>query len=171
MIDSKELNRIGIILPSLAAGGAERVMINYANYLADCGYKVSIIILKNNFTLEELIDKSVTQVRLGNTSYKENIISIKKIFDSDAYKVVYVTMFHVNLMALIAKTLSKKKIPVIIREANTLSIELASFSWLKRYIFYILVRLFYRKADHIIAVSEGVAQDLIKNFWVKPSVV
>ena len=47
MTDSKELkNRIGIILSSLAAGGAERVMINYANYLADCGYKVTIIILK-----------------------------------------------------------------------------------------------------------------------------
>ena len=32
--------KIGIILPSLAAGGAERVMINYANYLVDCGYRM-----------------------------------------------------------------------------------------------------------------------------------
>lgn len=163
--------KIGIILPSLAAGGAERVMINYANYLVDCGYKVSIIVLKNNFTLEGLIDNKVSQVRLGNSSYKENIISIKKVFEANDYGALYVTMFHVNLMVLIAKALSSRKIPVIIREANTLSTELTSFSWLKRLFFITLIRVFYRHADHIIAVSAGVAKDLIENFRVRPNLV
>ena len=162
---------IGIVLSSLATGGAERVMINYANYLASLGLRVSIIILKNDFSLERLIDNKVTQVRLDCSSSLASIIALKIIFDKNDYRSIYVTMFHVNVMVIIAMILSFTHIPVIIREANTLSTELSNMSFWKRLVFGVLIPVCYPRAEHIIAVSAGVSNDLLKCFWISPNLV
>jgi glycosyltransferase involved in cell wall biosynthesis len=162
---------IGIILPSLAAGGAERVMINYANYLVSSGFKVTIIVLKNDFSLEGLIDNRVAQVRLECSSYPSSIMVLKKVLDKNDYGSIYVTMFHINVMAIISMALSSSNIPLIIREANTLSTELSNMKFWKRLVYGVLVPICYPRADHIIAVSAGVSNDLVKSFRISPNLV
>jgi glycosyltransferase involved in cell wall biosynthesis len=58
-------------------------------------------------------------------------------------------------------------VPVIISERSQLSTHLAErHSGLKRWAATALPRLVYRRADHVIAVSEGVRSDLIRGFHV-----
>lgn len=72
-----------------------------------------------------------------------------------------------NLVALLAKQISTANSKVIISEHNTLSYELSNRPKNKQWKFIKpFVKQFYPTADKIIAVSDGVKQDLIDNFYV-----
>jgi glycosyltransferase involved in cell wall biosynthesis len=59
--------------------------------------------------------------------------------------------------------------PVIISERSHLTTHLAErHSGLRRWVATVAPRLAYPRADHVIAVSDGVRSDLMKNFSVRP---
>lgn len=80
----------------------------------------------------------------------------------------YITLM--NIIALIAKKISPKKYFVTINVHDTTSEFLKIFyrNILKSTSMKLMVRLLYPQADRIIAINEGVKNDLINNFNVSP---
>jgi glycosyltransferase involved in cell wall biosynthesis len=77
------------------------------------------------------------------------------------------TLTHANLVALWARRLGGVKTRVIVREANTLSVGKNAGSGNRLLPF--LARRFYRWADEVVAVSEGVASDLTATARLSPA--
>lgn len=71
------------------------------------------------------------------------------------------TMNHANIAALIGRRLARTSTRLVVREANTTSVSANSGSIRNRFM-PALVRVCYPWADEIVAVSEGVADDLQK---------
>ena len=79
---------------------------------------------------------------------------------------IFSTPTTANLAAIWAKSYCGYSKKIVVREATTLSKEVAS----KRTTFFRLIRIFvkkwYRYADVVVCVSDGVSRDLSKNFAV-----
>jgi glycosyltransferase involved in cell wall biosynthesis len=162
---------VGIILSSLAPGGAERVMINFANHLVSSGVPVTLVVLKNNLTLAGLVDSRIKQQYYCCTSQFECFYRLKNILEVSDFRAVYTTMFHINVIVLAVKMMTSTPTPIIVREANTLSVELRNLGVVKRIIYSVLIPFFYRRAHSIIAVSAGVGEDLVKRLGINSKLI
>jgi glycosyltransferase involved in cell wall biosynthesis len=92
---------------------------------------------------------------------------LKAVFREKPHIIVSM-LTHSNIMAISAKLLFRKR--VIIGEHNTLS-EVTKTKEGRRMLWFpttALVKIFYRFADKIIAVSEGVKTDLVEKFNILP---
>lgn len=81
------------------------------------------------------------------------------------------TLSHANIIALWARQIARVPMCLVVREATTVGISASNAPMLRGRWMPLLMRLFYRWADSVVAVSQGVAEDLIKNIKVPPEKV
>lgn len=161
---------IALFIPSLGGGGAERVMLILANTLAEKGYSVDLILVKAKGSFLKDISKNVRIINLNSSRTLFSIMPLVNYLKREKPKVVMSAMHYVNVVLLISKKISKVRFKLVVSEHSTLSFSLADSSFtnilLKK-----LMRQMYPHADEIIAVSQGVADDLIKVLELKNKVV
>lgn len=155
--------KISILLPSLRGGGAEKVMVTLANYFVERGYEIDLLLLKKEGTyLNRLSDK----INIINLNSSRALFSISKILQylkkTDTY-VLLTASTYINLIAIICKLLLPcRKIRVVISERSIIS---NSSKNSKRSFFRFIsfaVHILYPNADSIIAISNGVKEDLVE---------
>ena len=98
--------------------------------------------------------------------YKRQALSryLKKIKP----QVVIAGQTHVQIMTLLARKKSLSHIPVILNEHSTFSTNNPGKT-IKSRLIRILAKYYFRRADAIIAVSEGVKQDMFCLLYTSPS--
>jgi glycosyltransferase involved in cell wall biosynthesis len=158
--------KILFVLPHLALGGAERVMIQLANGIIERGHEVEMFI----FSATGAMLASEVSPRIHITYALPNKLSLLTQFRAFRklsarlsrlnYDAVISTLFQTNFLVSYAHKCAKTSAVLILREANYVSTE-----WrLSR--FYIIARLIgpwlYRRADRIVTLSDVQKQDLIK---------
>jgi glycosyltransferase involved in cell wall biosynthesis len=157
--------RIAIFLPGLYDGGAERVMLNLAAGLIRHGYLVDLVLVQAEGPYMNEIPRGVRLVELN----KKHLSSQRTVFSLPSL-VGYIrrekpdamlsALNFANVIAFLAKIISRVPFRLVISEQNTFSSEIAQFPWYLRWILIFLMKLSYPKVDKITAVSEGVAEDL-----------
>lgn len=165
-INSTTTKNVAFIINSLEGGGAERVMANalriMQSYYEQQNTGVYLVLLdstEESQQVPEYVNKITlnTQGSLVN-GYKQLRTTLQSI--APEYCVSFLTRAN-YLTVLLAKKLKFKAI--ISERVNTSS----HFSGgLKDTVSKLLIRLLYPKADKVIAVSEGVKNDLERNFGV-----
>ncbi|WP_334061765.1 glycosyltransferase [Alteromonas genovensis] len=159
------------IINSLEGGGAERVMVKLLfilqNYFAANKTPVHLILLDSlpeSHTCPTYVTKTVlnSQGSLVN-GYKQLKPLLSRI--KPAYCVSFLTRSNFLNVAL-AKSLGYRAI--ISERVNTTS---HLSGGLKDAISRLLVKLLYKRANSVVAVSEGVKADLVKNYAVPESKV
>ena len=75
------------------------------------------------------------------------------------------------MVALIARALSGTRPRIVVGVQNTISAQLSRPDTLKSRVLCRLIRYLYRWADQVVAVSRGVAEDLVDNLHLPPSLV
>ncbi len=162
---------IAIFLPTLGGGGAERNMVNLSRGLADLGVDVSLIVANASGDFRSEISAKVELVDFQKSNTTRAFPDLVRFLDTRKPKVLLSTMNHANLVAIGATHASTTDTKVVVREANTLSKTRDAAVSLKGKLIPGLVQAFYPTADHIVAPSEGVRQDLVNNFTLSPSQV
>ncbi len=152
---------ITIFVPTLNGGGAERVAVILANGIAKRGFPVHLVIAKNKGVYFHEISEKVT---LFSLNAKRTIFSLGAWWSylrSYHPSVVLSVLENANLVAIWTRLFSKLPAQLVISEHSVNSLLYSHHSrWDLRLIPF-LSRIFYRYADRIIAVSDGVAKDLI----------
>ena len=155
-------DRITLLSASMRGGGAERVILNLANYFSSKGFMVDLLLVsaEGSFLPEISCEIRTINLKAKRTFYA--IPELIKYFRQERPAVVLSAMTHVNIIAIISRVLAGSKSRLLISEHSNLS-ETIKSAQLKRIKFlHYWVKLFYRSADRIIAVSEGVKNDLIR---------
>jgi len=153
--------RIGIFLPALVTGGAERVMINLANELATRDYDVRFILARKEGELRSEVSDDVSIVDL-NSPQLPFIPSFGSIVDITTYlrtadlDVLISNLSHVNVLSIAAKYLSRSSVKLVVVEQNTISAQEAY----KTKLALQLAKVLYPYADERVGVSDGVSDDL-----------
>lgn len=158
---TKAARKIAFYLPSLRGGGAERVMLDVATRLSHQNFDVDFVLVKAEGPYVELISKGV---RLIDLNSGRSIMSFPKLIQylrRERPDILFSTLTRTNLLALIAKKFFRRDLPVIIRLADTLTMESRYGNYMDKIAVWLAKRLF-PMADAIVANSVGVADDLTR---------
>jgi glycosyltransferase involved in cell wall biosynthesis len=163
-IEDGQPNRLVIYLPTLVGGGAERVMINLATGFIKRGVTVDFVLAQREGAFVSAFPNTVPLVELNHKQKKfgRSVLSLPALVKYLRHERpdALLTGLHANIIAIWAKRLSGVPFRVIITEHNTISMarktQPKAFGLLSNW----LIRKNYPKADRIVAVSEGVADDL-----------
>jgi glycosyltransferase involved in cell wall biosynthesis len=159
--------RLSIFLPGLYGGGAERILLNLAEGFVLRGYSVDLVLAQTEGAFTNQIPDKVRLVSLhrSNRNSMRTLSSLPALvrYIKKEQPDVLLSALHGNVIACWAKIISGFKHKLVLTEHNTFSIQnkemFRIFGWLHA----LLVRVFYPFADEIVAVSEGVADDLAKS--------
>jgi glycosyltransferase involved in cell wall biosynthesis len=157
--------RIAIFLPGLYDGGAQRVMLNLAGGLISHGFNVDIVLAEAEGPYLNEIPSSVRLVELNKKHFSGqrtllSLPSLVRYIRSERLVAMLSGLNYANVVALWAKRLAGVPLRLIISEHNTFSSEIAQLPHYYRWVLQSFMKSAYPKADGIIAVSEGVAEDL-----------
>ncbi|HEV7123721.1 MAG TPA: glycosyltransferase [Rhodanobacter sp.] len=154
-------NRILLVLPSLERGGGERVLLQLARAFLAAGREVHLAVLRGGGPLRAFVPEGVTLHELvapGSGSKGlalawqafPKLVSLMRAIRPDA---VLSTMTGTNLLTVLACKRSYSRARLVVREASSL---INARGFFKRK----AMRWLYRRADMVVVVSSGVAQDL-----------
>lgn len=153
-------HRIAIFIPDLVVGGAQRSMIKLAGGLAARDYRMDMVLAHATGPLLSEVPQSVRVVDLGARRVRASLPPLIRYLRREQ-PTALLSVLHANLIALWARRLSGIPRRLVVSERNTLSSEVRVYAPdFRMRALPALVRHFYPWADCVVAVSEGVAEDL-----------
>jgi glycosyltransferase involved in cell wall biosynthesis len=164
---TRRIHRPFVYLPSFAGGGAERVFIRLANYFAASGLQPHFVVNNAAGPLRDALSRAIPVHELGVASTLAAIPRLSGLIRRERPDVILSALTGHNIGAVVARALSRTGIPLVISERNHLSALLKYRSFVRRVVTRKLVRLTYGRADGIIAVADGVADDLAQASGVR----
>ena len=162
-----EAPKIALFTAGLSGGGAERVFVNLAMAFSEKGYAVDLVTgtLRNVAYLEDipaqvrLVDLQMSRIALGGPK-------LIRYLRRERPAAVLVTVFHAICLAVLSKQFSGVGTRLVIRPSSVFAPSLLTLSPIKRSAMATLIRYCYRRADQIIAPSQGIADELKQAFGV-----
>jgi glycosyltransferase involved in cell wall biosynthesis len=159
MKTSKE--RLAFFLPGLYEGGAERIVLNLAKGISERGYPVDLVLARAEGPYMEQIPNTVRLVDLNAPRVLGSLPALISYLRRERPAVLVSGMFA-NVIALLARWLSRVPCRLVIVEHNTLSSIVKNKHDLRWQLYPKLAKWLYPWADHIVAVSNDVADDLMR---------
>lgn len=162
----KNNKNIAIFINSIQAGGAERVLINYVNFLSDKNLSIDLIVLKDIGGLSEISNENVNIINLNKKKLSFAVPKIILLLKKKKYSSILTSLPHFNIILIIVKKLFFINSKLIIREAN---IEYNNYTknQFNSFFFNFLKKLTYNFADEIIVISKFMKKSLIENLNIK----
>lgn len=164
---NKKEGKIAFFLPSLEGGGAERGVVNLANEFVRNKIDVDLVLSKANGPYLSDISDEVNIIDLNSSGVLKSFPKLVGYLKRERPKTLISSLSHANVVAIVAHKIACTGTRIIVREDNVPSLSSIHSTSLKARFMPFLIRIFYRWADLIIAVSEGVKDDLV-NFTKVP---
>jgi len=159
MENDPRLDRIAIFFHDLGIGGAERVMLQLAQGFIDMGHPVDLVLARAE---GPLLPEVHPDAQVIDFSTKSPVVMFWKLIKYllTEKPVVLLSPFEVtSVIAIMAKKITGVSTKVVVRISTNLSKNKRT-KW-KKIIERVVVSKMYLLADGIIAVSRGVAEDLV----------
>ncbi|MGI9510964.1 MAG: glycosyltransferase [Geminicoccaceae bacterium] len=158
-------DHVTFLLAGLQGGGAERSIVTLANAFAERQMKVDLVLARASGPFLSNVSPSVDVIEL---KAKRNAFSLPGFIGylrRASPKAVISAIDDMNFIALLGARLANSDTRTIVTIRSTLSQSFkGSKNWRGRYVAPLLTSRFYRRADAVVAVSGGVADDLAENF-------
>jgi glycosyltransferase involved in cell wall biosynthesis len=182
--------RLAFFLSGLLAGGAERVMLHLCGELSRRRYNVDLVLVRKAGPLLADVPAGVRIIELGTRSRWLTLPTLMRLpgetrrllrraivreplpkvvrslsrlvhyLEAEQPAALLATLPNNVLVALWAKWLARTDTTIVVREANTPSLNMSETNHLFEQLFPDLAKRWYPEAQAIIAVSNGVADDL-----------
>lgn len=146
----------------MGAGGAARTLLNIINNLDRNKFKVVLVTLNFEGTYEKYLKSDVNFIKMDSKRLTRSLFQLSKIIRQQKTDIVFSTIPRVNTIAIIATLLSFSKAKNVVREADNLG---GTFKENLKLRFF---GLMYRMSSQIVSLSEGVKENLVKRYKVKP---
>lgn len=155
------LRHIALLLPDLRLGGGQRVLLALAGQWAQQGHRVDLLTVIDDGELIPAIPGNVRYQALAPAAWAKK----KTLFPYALWSwwwylrqyrpdAVLSSMTGTNLLVLLVRWLTRRPTRLVVREA-------ASFDNLRHPGMRRWMRRLYPRADAVVAVSRGVAEDLL----------
>lgn len=160
--------RVAVFLPSLYAGGAERTMLKLAGGIAARGYTVDLVLARAEGPYLAEVPHTI---RVMDLRAARDLFSLFPLVNylRISRPSILLSGLHTNLIAILARRMANVPTRLVITERNTFSIRAEAFaSDLRLRLLPRLAKLLYPLSDCVVAVSHGVAKDLVERVGLPP---
>lgn len=152
---------VALFVPSLRGGGAERVMVNLAEGFAQRGAQVDLVTVRAEGQYLALLSPMVKVIDLKASRVLTSLPSLVHYLRREKPTTLVSAMDHANAIAVCAQRIARVPTRVIATVHNTPSQVVANARTLRARLLPVWTRFFYRWADKVVAVSQGVADELV----------
>jgi glycosyltransferase involved in cell wall biosynthesis len=152
--------RIALFMPSFRGGGAERVLLTLAQGLAEQNMAVDLVVAQNEGSFVSQIPPAVRVVDLKARRVLTALPGLVRYLRQQAPHAMLSALPHANVVSVWARSLAKVATRLVLSEHTTASFSADHAPQLRARLLPIFMRRAYRRADAIVAVSEGAADDL-----------
>lgn len=164
-------NLLAFFVPSMRGGGAERVMLNLAVGLQQRGLNVDMVLAGARGPYLDKIPPEIRIIDLGVSRVLTSLPGLVRYLKKQRPLGLISAMGHTNIVSIWARWLARTNTRIIVTVHNTMSVQQLNNPRLKRRLVLLLERLLYSCVDAVVAVSRGVADDMIKMGTVKSGAV
>lgn len=154
--------KLAIFVSFSGDGGVERVIANLCQGFLDFGYAVDLLLVKARGAHMAAIPAGVNVVKLGASQTALCLFPLIRYLRRERPPAVLAAKNRGNRVALLARAMAGVKTRLVVRMDTHLSKALEGTHPLRRFAYYAPMRWLYPKADAIVAVSQGVAEDTAK---------
>ena len=163
--------QIALVIASMTWGGAERAFVKLSSGFAARGHAVDLVLAHADGPFLSELHPDVRVVDLRARRLATAVLPLARYIRAERPAVVFSALDYVNVVAIAARALSRVHVRLVVSERNTLSAAVAHTSsrrtrWMPQFI-----RWSYPRADAVVAVSEGVAADLVEMCGLAPASV
>lgn len=157
-----ETDRFAVFAPNMAGGGAERAALQLAAGLTDRGFDTDLVLAAAEGPRMADIPDDVEVVDLGARRVLTSVPALIRYLRQTKPKAMASVLDHANIAALWARQLAGYPDRLVVIEQNTLS-EAATYGKSRRdRMMPRIAGRFYRWADAVVGVSDGVIEDLME---------
>ncbi len=156
------LRPIAFFLPSVRAGGAQRVMVNLAQGMTARGLPVDVVLATKDGAFLDQLPATVRLIDLRGGRLLRSLAPLTTYLRRERPRVLVSSMSHANLMAIWAASLAGRGTPVVVTVHTTASRSRTEGGPLLAR----LIRIFYPWARSVVAVSHGAADDIARTSGV-----
>jgi len=156
----EDADHIAIFLVSLEGGGSERIALNLAQGFAERGLEVDLVLqcAKGPY-LDQVPDKiRIVDLRAGRMALA--VFPLISYLRREKPPFLISLMMHANIIAILSRKLARVDTRLLITEHLTISVSSYNAVSLRDRYLPLLAKRTYPWADGIVAVSQGVADDL-----------
>lgn len=154
--------RVAVTMPTFAAGGAERVSLELVEGLVDRGVDVDVVVGVDEGGLRGSVPSRARTFVLGQRRVAASLPRLVRYLRSERPDALISCLDHLNVVSIAAARLVRPRVWVMATEHNTLSTKAQHAATRRDWLMPALVAIAYRAADRIVAVSDGVADDLAR---------
>lgn len=153
-------DRLALLTSQMEDGGAQRSMLKLAGGLAERGYPVDLVLTKARGPYLAEVSPAVRVVDLGAPRVAASVPALARYLRREHPAAMLSALDYVNIVAVWSRRLAGSRTRLVVSERNHLSTAHRHRNLRRNKLVPGLIRRFYPWADGIVAVSEGVADDL-----------
>lgn len=154
--------KVALFSTDLGGGGAERVMLTLSESFVREGLSVDLVVSAARGALCSDIPRGVRLIDLNARRLIRSLLPLSRYLARERPACMLSALSQANCVAIWARALSRSRARLVVSEHTSLSVATANEEvWRYKRLPH-LMRLSYPFADALIAVSDGVADDLAK---------
>ena len=155
---------VAFVLPSFAAGGAQKVLLTFASQLDRAAFAPVMIVLEAVGPWLSLVPPDMRVISLDRPRLRQAIPALIQILRAERPAIVVSTIGYMNLGILLVKPFLRNNPHVVVREANTPRRHARNA--LGQFFYWLSYRLLYRRADRIVCPAGYIGGELTKEYGV-----
>ncbi|MGQ8365242.1 glycosyltransferase [Glaciecola sp. 1036] len=162
------MHKITLVLHDLRGGGAEKMMVRLANQMAEDGDQIEMILITEGGSNKAFLSDKVTLTELKCIRTLNAFGPLRRALKKSKPDAILAVLTHINVItAIVCFSLGWIK-RLSVSERNTFSLDKKVNTNAVMRTAYFLAPLVYRLLPKpVIAVSQGVAQDLVDTTMVR----
>ncbi len=158
--------KLAIVTYSLVTGGTEKITAYIANHIPLDVYDVTLILFTTENKVWE-INNGITIVDLNRINSRKGILKLYLTLVKLKPEIIFSTLTVTNVIVSLIKPFLFFKCKFILRESTILSVNNERLK--NKYFYNGIIRLIYPSFDKIIAQSDDMILDLVKNYNIPSS--
>ena len=156
------MTRVLFFLKSLYGGGAERTVLNIVNHLDRTRFEPVMALSSASGPYMDLVRDDVRVAELGGSRVRYGVLALARAIRRLRPALAFATLQQGNVALQLAASLSMTRVPTVLRESNYQSLRGRRRGGLLDR----AVGWSYRRAERVVALSDGVNEDVRARYGV-----